>query len=508
MFATGYVCDYSPIRQKQQDVGNYTLHQTLGAGTTGKVKLAEHKTTHRQFAVKIITKATFESNPQIGDKIYREIALMRLMDHPHLLKMHDILESQNRLYLVLEYAPHGELFDYLLSRGTLRADESLHFFRQIIYGLDYLHSNSICHRDLKLENILLDDRDNVKIADFGFARWMKSNVADTSCGSAHYTAPEVISGLPYDGRAADVWSCGVLLYTLLSGRFPFDDSSIRALLAKICAGQYRMPDFPDAVRDLISKLLTVDPKQRIKLERIKRHAAFRIGIPRGYCFPAPLPLPSISDPIDPSQLDEPLLNLLFHVGYKTEKELYDDLRSTKTTTAKSFCVLLSSKATIDGLPWPESNGLEMPSAASLDFLVVPEDDDVTLGFERRDSLSPQLGESSVYSLAERAVWDPVCTPGFGETETVSCIRDLCSPLEEVMETVQAVLAGIGYDWFYPHDSLLIARNQASGSDVTVNVEYGAPTGMKLVVRLLRGDAMEFNAIVGSLAQAVNGNAQR
>lgn len=205
----------------QKEVGDYILGRTLGSGTTGKVKLAVHKTDGNQVAVKIIKKAMFDVKPDLQRKIRREIALMRLLDHPHLLKLIEVCESARHLYIILEYAPHGELFDYLIARRKLDLAEALHFFREIIYGLEYLHTHAICHRDLKPENILLDDFDHIKVADFGFARWMKSNIAETSCGSPHYAAPEVIRGERYDGRLADIWSCGVILFALLAVCFLF-----------------------------------------------------------------------------------------------------------------------------------------------------------------------------------------------------------------------------------------------------------------------------------------------
>lgn len=199
-----------------QEIGNYLILNTLGVGSTGKVKLAEHKVTHQKVAIKIIKKSVFDGIAELQSKVRREIALMRLLTHPHLLKLFEIYESPRRLFLVIEYAANGELFDYLTVRRSLPPDQALHFFRQIIYGLDFLHSNSICHRDLKPENILLDEHNNVKIADFGFAKWMKSNLAETACGSPHYAAPEVVKGIAYDGRKADIWSCGVILYALLT----------------------------------------------------------------------------------------------------------------------------------------------------------------------------------------------------------------------------------------------------------------------------------------------------
>ncbi|OHS95141.1 CAMK family protein kinase [Tritrichomonas foetus] len=197
-------------------LGPYVLTKHLGQGTTGKVKLAINTETQQLVAIKIICKESFAQRPNLQTKIQREIALMRLVDHPHLLKLVDVLESPRHLYIVLEYAQNGELFDFLVQRNALEPDIAMKFFRQIIYGLEYLHSLGICHRDLKPENILLDSNLNIKIADFGFARFVKSHIAETACGSPHYAAPEVIKGQPYDGRSADIWSCGVILYALLA----------------------------------------------------------------------------------------------------------------------------------------------------------------------------------------------------------------------------------------------------------------------------------------------------
>ena len=197
-------------------IGNYSVIRQLGKGTQGKVMLAQHVTTGDVVAIKIFKKVWFQKNPELLVKVQREIALMRLLSHPHLLKLIEVFESQNHLYVILEYAKGGELFNYLLRQRPLDPMVAMKFFRQIIYGVEYLHYHAICHRDLKLENILLDEFDDIKIADFGFARWMKSNIVDTSCGSPHYAAPEIIRGVPYDGRISDIWSCGVILYVLLA----------------------------------------------------------------------------------------------------------------------------------------------------------------------------------------------------------------------------------------------------------------------------------------------------
>ena len=208
------------MEQAPQNFGPYIMVKSIGEGTTGKVKLAIERATNKQYAIKVISKSLFERKPHLQVKIQREIALMRLVDHPHVLKLIDVLESPRNFYIVLEYASRGELFAYIVEHGSLPEAESVRLFRQLIYGLEFLHSLGICHRDLKPENILLDDNLNVKIADFGFARFVKANIAETSCGSPHYAAPEVIAGVPYDGKCADVWSCGVILYALLAVCFP------------------------------------------------------------------------------------------------------------------------------------------------------------------------------------------------------------------------------------------------------------------------------------------------
>ena len=200
---------------RKQEVGNYVFQRTLGSGTTGKVKLATRKDDGLEVAIKIIKKSQFQVKPDMQKKIKREIALMRLLDHPHLLQLLEVCESTRHIYMVLEFASNGELFDYLVLQKKLDPQVAISFFRQLILGLEYLHLHGICHRDLKPENLLLDSFNKIKIADFGFARWMQSNIVETGCGSPHYASPEVIKGFPYDGRTADIWSCGVIFYAMV-----------------------------------------------------------------------------------------------------------------------------------------------------------------------------------------------------------------------------------------------------------------------------------------------------
>lgn len=198
------------------EIGEYVVGKTLGCGMTSKVKLVTRKRDGCPFAMKRIRKDSFSERPILEQKVQREISLLRALDHPSILKLIDVYESTHHIFLITELAQRGELFDYLVEQRCLSEEEAMRFFRQIIYGIDYLHTNCICHRDLKLENILLDKDNNVKICDFGLAKWVSDEMTGTACGSPHYTAPEIIKLEHYDGRKADIWSCGIILFALVT----------------------------------------------------------------------------------------------------------------------------------------------------------------------------------------------------------------------------------------------------------------------------------------------------
>ncbi|KAF7238805.1 Serine/threonine-protein kinase BRSK1 [Varanus komodoensis] len=197
--------------------------------------------------------------------VEREIAILKLIEHPHVLKLHDVYENKKYLYLVLEHVSGGELFDYLVKKGRLTPKEARKFFRQIVSALDFCHSYSICHRDLKPENLLLDEKNNIRIADFGMASLqVGDSLLETSCGSPHYACPEVIKGEKYDGRRADMWSCGVILFALLVGALPFDDDNLRQLLEKVKRGIFHMPHFiPPDCQNLLRGMIEVEPEKRL-----------------------------------------------------------------------------------------------------------------------------------------------------------------------------------------------------------------------------------------------------
>ena len=494
---------------KTQAIGNYILGQTLGTGTTGKVKLAERINDRRKFAIKIIKKSFFDNKPDIQRKIRREIALMRFLDHPHLLKLEEVCESPRHLYIVMEYASNGELFDFLVTRRSISQDRAIRFFRQIVYGLDYLHSHGFCHRDLKPENILLNSANQIKIGDFGFARWMRSNVAETSCGSPHYASPEIIKGIRYDGRCADVWSAGVIFYALLSGRLPFDDQSVRNLLAKVKSGQFYMPDFEAPIQDLISKMLTVDPNQRITITQIKQHPAFRMYVPEDYIFPTPIPLPYIPDPINLSDVNVNVYKVLIQLGYNNEDDIKAELTAKTHTMAKVFYTMLMNTVSLKTLPWSSLHGV--PTGSEIDqeaFIVTPHTSFGTPSFQTTDPFRriPKMSIASpeAYSLADRTVgWtnEEVGLQTLSTAEEQDFRLDM--GVEEFMTIVEHVMKQCGYDYFHPNDVQIIAKKENPETYILINAICSSETDIDVNMSRIMGTESDFAQIIDIISEELS-----
>ena len=266
-------------------IGHYILTKTLGTGTFGKVKLAHHQITGHKVAVKILNRRKIKSLDVVS-KIRREIQNLKLVRHPHIIKLYQVISSATEFYMVMEYVPGGELFEYIVKKGKLDEIEAKKIFQQLVSGIDYCHRHNVVHRDLKPENLLLDHNKNVRIADFGLSNMMSDGeFLRTSCGSPNYAAPEVISGKLYAGPEIDIWSCGVILYALVCGVLPFDDESVPNLFRKIRSGKYYEPEHvSQGCRELIARMLEVDQVKRITIEEIKRHAWFKQDLPK-YLFP-------------------------------------------------------------------------------------------------------------------------------------------------------------------------------------------------------------------------------
>ncbi|KAK7266463.1 hypothetical protein RIF29_19107 [Crotalaria pallida] len=300
---------------------NYKLGKTLGIGSFGKVKIAEHVLTGHKVAIKILNRRKIK-NMEMEEKVRREIKILRLFMHPHIIRLYEVIETPTDIYVVMEYVKSGELFDYIVEKGRLQEDEARNFFQQIISGVEYCHRNMVVHRDLKPENLLLDSKWNVKIADFGLSNIMRDgHFLKTSCGSPNYAAPEVISGKLYAGPEVDVWSCGVILYALLCGTLPFDDENIPNLFKKIKGGIYTLPShLSPGARDLIPRMLVVDPMKRMTIPEIRQHPWFQARLPRYLAVPPPDTMQQAK------KIDEEILQEVVNMGFD-RNQLVESLRN-------------------------------------------------------------------------------------------------------------------------------------------------------------------------------------
>ncbi|XP_020659303.2 NUAK family SNF1-like kinase 1 [Pogona vitticeps] len=282
-------------QQKQQQHGvkrhhhkhnlkhRYELQETLGKGTYGKVKRAIERFSGRVVAIKSIRKDKIKDEQDMVH-IRREIEIMSSLNHPHIITIYEVFENKDKIVIIMEYASKGELYDYISERRRLNERETRHFFRQIVSAVHYCHKNGVVHRDLKLENILLDDNCNIKIADFGLSNlYQKDKFLQTFCGSPLYASPEIVNGRPYRGPEVDSWALGVLLYTLVYGTMPFDGFDHKNLIRQISSGEYREPTQPSDARGLIRWMLMVNPERRATIEDIANHWWVNWGYKSSVC---------------------------------------------------------------------------------------------------------------------------------------------------------------------------------------------------------------------------------
>uniref|UniRef100_A0A8C1TU19 non-specific serine/threonine protein kinase n=1 Tax=Cyprinus carpio TaxID=7962 RepID=A0A8C1TU19_CYPCA len=272
-------CHQKPVLRGPVRVGFYDIERTLGKGNFAVVKLARHRITKTEVAIKIIDKTQLDAVNL--EKIYREVQIMKMLDHPHIIKLYQVMETKNMLYLVTEYAKNGEIFDYLAKHGRLSEPEARRKFWQILSAVEYCHNRNIVHRDLKAENLLLDGHMNIKIADFGFGNFFQSGKPlATWCGSPPYAAPEVFEGQQYEGPQLDIWSMGVVLYVLVCGALPFDGPSLPILRQRVLEGRFRIPYFmTEDCEHLIRRMLVLDPSKRLSIGQIKEHKWMVMEVP-------------------------------------------------------------------------------------------------------------------------------------------------------------------------------------------------------------------------------------
>ncbi|XP_044284970.1 serine/threonine-protein kinase MARK1 isoform X2 [Varanus komodoensis] len=330
-------------------IGNYRLLKTIGKGNFAKVKLARHVLTGREVAVKIIDKT--QLNPTSLQKLFREVRIMKILNHPNIVKLFEVIETEKTLYLVMEYASGGEVFDYLVAHGRMKEKEARAKFRQIVSAVQYCHQKYIVHRDLKAENLLLDGDMNIKIADFGFSNeFTIGNKLDTFCGSPPYAAPELFQGKKYDGPEVDVWSLGVILYTLVSGSLPFDGQNLKELRERVLRGKYRIPFYMSTdCENLLKKLLVLNPIKRGSLEQIMKDRWMNVGHEEEELKPYTEPEPDFND--------TKRIDIMVTMGFARE-EIHDSLVNQKYDEVMATYLLLGRKP-------PEFEGSESLSSSNL-----------------------------------------------------------------------------------------------------------------------------------------------
>ncbi|XP_015676138.1 MAP/microtubule affinity-regulating kinase 4 [Protobothrops mucrosquamatus] len=324
---------------EQPHIGNYRLLKTIGKGNFAKVKLARHILTGREVAIKIIDKT--QLNPTSLQKLFREVRIMKGLNHPNIVKLFEVIETEKTLYLVMEYASAGEVFDYLVSHGRMKEKEARAKFRQIVSAVHYCHQKNIVHRDLKAENLLLDADANIKIADFGFSNeFTLGSKLDTFCGSPPYAAPELFQGKKYDGPEVDIWSLGVILYTLVSGSLPFDGQNLKELRERVLRGKYRVPFYMSTdCENILRRFLVLNPAKRCTLEQIMKDKWINIGYEGEELKPYREPEEDFAD--------AKRIEVMVGMGY-TREEIKEALANQKYNEVTATYLLLGRKNEVEG----------------------------------------------------------------------------------------------------------------------------------------------------------------
>ncbi|GFP97084.1 cbl-interacting serine/threonine-protein kinase 3 [Phtheirospermum japonicum] len=260
-------------------IGKYEVGRTIGEGTYAKVKFARNSENGQSVAIKILDKDAVLKH-KMAEQIKREIEIMKLIKHPNVVRIEEVMGSKTKIFIVLEFVTGGELFDKIVNHGRMREDEARRYFQQLIDAVDYCHSRGVFHRDLKPENLLLDAAGNLKVSDFGLSA-LSQQVRDdgllhTTCGTPNYVAPEVLNDRGYNGATADLWSCGVILFVLLAGYLPFDDSNLMNLYKKISSAEFTCPPWLSfGAMKLIARILEPNPEKRITIAEILEDQWFK-----------------------------------------------------------------------------------------------------------------------------------------------------------------------------------------------------------------------------------------
>ena len=341
-------------KKKQKIKGNYILEETIGEGAFAKVKLGKHIYTGEKVAIKILNKNKLfqdinESNSNdniLNDikKIRKEINILKKLKHRNIIQLYEIMESKTNLYIIMEYCEGKELFDYIVNHKYLSEKEACFFFQQIIDGVEYLHLSKITHRDLKPENLLLDKNNRICISDFGLSTTSEEidSLLETPCGTPSYAPPEMLRGDKYNGVLSDIWSCGIILYSMLVGSLPCAESKEELIYNNIMSHNYYFPDYisQEAI-DLIENMLNINPNERFNFEQIKSHKWFNIIKPRLR--------PGIIFGVHKIPIDKKILEKVEEYGYD-KKKCYESVKNNIYDTNSSIYYLLLKQSVDENKP--------------------------------------------------------------------------------------------------------------------------------------------------------------
>ena len=330
------------INYSKNEISQYQIKGKIGEGMFGKVKLGIHLLTNEKVAIKIFDKGKIKNEKEV-EYIEREISILKKLNHYNTIKLYNIIQNENFIFLIQEYVPNGELLHFLENPENMNLTENhiCKIYQQIISGIEYLHEIGIAHRDLKLENILLNREKNIKIIDFGLSnKYNKENgeLLQSSCGSPCYAAPEMIKGIQYHGLDTDIWSSGILLYLMLCKSFPFNDKNNSKLYQKILSGKFNLPNYlSNEAKDLLSKLLKVNPIERIKLDEIKKHPWFNLYNPKNNYFYG-IDINKIIMPID-----EEIIIDMINIGIEPNIVIDNIIRNCNNNITTIYYLLLQKK---------------------------------------------------------------------------------------------------------------------------------------------------------------------
>ena len=274
----------SETHSKEKQVGDYLLNEEIGSGGFAKVVLGTHIPTGEKVAIKIMDKEQILSDELNKERVLSEIAILKIVRHNNIIKLYEVMETPQKIFLVMEYCDGGELFDYIVSKQHLSEKQACLFFQELIDALTYLHSQNIVHRDVKPENILLENFGKsmtCKLIDFGISRtYTLDKLIGTPCGTASYAPPEMHRGEEYYGLLSDVWSAGVLLYAMAFGYLPFCEEDEDTNIDNIIKGNYEIPEEASPqLADFLKHILDIDPLTRYDLDQIKKHPWYNIVTP-------------------------------------------------------------------------------------------------------------------------------------------------------------------------------------------------------------------------------------